>query len=159
MSKVINSEDIKVQVHGKFSSFFSRKNITIGVTDKFVYKEVSKGKNSGTKIYPQTRIDSYGIEVSQSIIWLVFGIIFCIVLPIFIYINFSNLIPIGLKTELLSISIVIGLISLIIWFLSRKLTFVVNTISKEKLEIELKTTNTYDVEKFIKFLNKSITVY
>ena len=110
MSNVINSEDIKVQVHGKFSSFFSRKNITIGVTDKFVYKEVSKGKNSGTKIYPQTRIDSYGIEVSQSIIW----------------------------------------------FLSRKLTFVVNTISKEKLEIELKTTNTYDVEEFIKFLNKSI---
>ncbi len=33
---------------------------------------------------------------------------------------------------------------------------VVNTISKDKLEIELKTTNTDDVEKFIKFLNKSI---
>jgi hypothetical protein len=54
---------------------------------------------------------------------------------------------------------VIGLILLLIWVLSRKLTFVVNTISKDKLEIELKTTNTDDVEKFIKFLNKSITDY
>jgi len=82
--------------------------------------------------------------------------IFSIVLPISIY---SNLIPLGLTTELLSIPIVIGIVFLIIWLLSRKLTFVINTISKEKLEIELKTTNTNNVEEFIKFLNKSITVY
>ena len=60
---------------------------------------------------------------------------------------------------IITISIVIGLILLLIWVLSRKLTFVVNTISNDKLEIELKTTNTDDVEKFIKFLNKSITEY
>jgi hypothetical protein len=156
MSQVINSEDIKVKVSGKFGSFFSKTNITIGVTDKFVYKEISKGKNSGTKIYPQTRIDSYGIEVSQSKIWLVLGMIFSIVLPISIY---SNLIPLGLMTELIFIPIVIGVVFLIIWLLSRKLIFVVNTISKEKLKIELKTTNTNNVEDFIKFLNKSMTVY
>ena len=51
MSNVINAEDIKVRVSGKFGSLFSKTNITIGITDKFVYKEVSKGKNSGTKIY------------------------------------------------------------------------------------------------------------
>jgi hypothetical protein len=68
--------------------FFSRTNITIGTTDKFVYKEVSECNNTGTKIYPQTRVDSYGIEVSQSKIWLVFGIIFSIVLPILIDTNF-----------------------------------------------------------------------
>ena len=55
MSNVINAEDIKVRVSGKFGSLFSKTNITIGVTDKFIYKEVSQGKNSGTKIYPQTR--------------------------------------------------------------------------------------------------------
>ena len=156
MSQVINSGDIKVKVSGKFGSFFSKTNITIGVTDKFVYKEISKGKNSGTKIYPQTRIDPYGIEVSQSKIWLVLGMIFSIVLPISIY---SNLIPLGLMTELIFIPIVIGVVFLIIWLLSRKLIFVVNTISKEKLKIELKTTNTNNVEDFIKFLNKSMTVY
>ena len=139
--------------------FFSRINITIGVTDKFVYKEVSEGKKTGTKIYPQARIDSYGIEVTQSIIWLVFGIIFSIVLPILIDSNYVALIPMELSTVIITISIVIGLILLLIWLLSRKLTFVVNTISNDKLEIELKTTNTYDVEKFIKFLNKSITEY
>ena len=159
MSIVINSEDIKAKVSGKFGLFFFRTNITIGTTDKFVYKEVSEGKKTGTKIYPQTRIDSYGIEVSQSKIWLVFGIIFSIVLPILIDTNFIALIPLEYSTVTISTSIVIGLILLIMWVLSRKLTFVVNTISKDKLEIELKTTNTYDVEEFIKFLNKSITVY
>ena len=64
-----------------------------------------------------------------------------------------------LSTVIITISIVIGFILLLIWLLSRKLTFVVNTISNDKLEIELKTTNTDDVEKFIKFLNKSITEY
>ena len=159
MSKVINSEDIKAKVSGKFGLFFFRTNITIGTTDKFVYKEVSEGKKTGTKIYPQTRIDSYGIEVSQSKIWLVFGIIFSIVLPILIDTNFIALTPLEYSTVTISTSIVIGLILLIMWVLSRKLTFVVNTISKDKLEIELKTTNTDDVEKFIKFLNKSITDY
>ena len=64
-----------------------------------------------------------------------------------------------LSTVIIPLSIVIGLILFLIWLLSRKLTFVVNTISNDKLEIELKTTNTDDVEKFIKFLNKSITEY
>ena len=159
MSIVINSEDIKAKVSGKFGLFFFRTNITIGTTDKFVYKEVSEGKKTGTKIYPQTRIDSYGIEVSQSKIWLVFGIIFSIVLPILIDTNFIALTPLEYSTVTISTSIVIGLILSIMWVLSRKLTFVVNTISKDKLEIELKTTNTDDVEKFIKFLNKSITDY
>ena len=159
MSIVIKSEDIKAKVSGKFGLFFFRTNITIGTTDKFVYKEVSEGKKTGTKIYPQTRIDSYGIEVSQSKIWLVFGIIFSIVLPILIDTNFIALTPLEYSTVTISTSIVIGLILLIMWVLSRKLTFVVNTISKDKLEIELKTTNTDDVEKFIKFLNKSITDY
>ena len=159
MSKVINSDDIRAKVSGKFGLFISRVNITIGVTDKFVYKEVSEGKKTGTKIYPQTRIDSYGIEVTQSIIWLVFGIIFSIVLPILIDSNYVALIPMELSTVIIPLSIVIGLILFLIWLLSRKLTFVVNTISNDKLEIELKTTNTDDVEKFIKFLNKSITEY
>ena len=44
MSIVINSEDIKAKVSGKFGLFFFRTNITIGTTDKFVYKEVSEGK-------------------------------------------------------------------------------------------------------------------
>ena len=52
MSVVINSEDIKAKVSGKFGLFFFRTNITIGTTDKFVYKEVSEGKKTGTKIYP-----------------------------------------------------------------------------------------------------------
>ena len=50
----------------------------------------------------------------------------------------------------------LGLVFLIIWLQSRKLTFEINTISKEKLQIELKSTNTKDVEEFMKFLNKSI---
>ena len=58
-----------------------------------------------------------------------------------------------LSTVIIPLSIVIGLILFLIWLLSRKLTFVVNTISNDKLEIELKTTNTDDVEKFIKFLS------
>ena len=32
----------------------------------------------------------------------------------------------------------------------------VNTISKERLEVELKTTNTDNVEEFIKFLNQNL---
>ena len=158
MSNVINSEDIKVKVSGKFGSLFSKTNITIGVTDKFIYKEVSQGKNSGTKIYPQTRIDSYGIEVFQIAKWFLYAIIFLVVLPIAILLNDSyDWIIIELERNYLLItSIVIGLVFLIIWLQSRKLTFEINTISKEKLQIELKSTNTEDVEEFMKFLNKSI---
>jgi hypothetical protein len=152
MSNVINSEDIKVKVSGKFGSLFSKTNITIGVTDKFVYKEVSQGKNSGTKIYPQTRIDSYGIEVFQIAKWFLYAIIFLVVLPIAILLNDSyDWIIIELERNYLLITSIV-----IIWLQSRKLTFEINTISKEKLQIELKSTNTKDVEEFMKFLNKSI---
>ena len=112
MSNVINSEDIKVKVSGKFGSLFSKTNITIGVTDKFVYKEVSQGKNSGTKIYPQTRIDSYGIEVFQIAKWFLYAITFLVVLPIAILLNDSyDWIIIELERNYLLItSIVIGLV-------------------------------------------------
>ena len=76
MSNVINSEDIKVKVSGSFGSLFSKTNITIGATDKFVYKEVSQGRNSGTKIFPQNRIDSYGIEVFQERKYFLYTILF-----------------------------------------------------------------------------------
>ena len=81
-------------------------------------------------IFPRSRIDSYGIEVSQQRVWLILGIV---LLPV-----------------------VIGLIFLIIWMKSKKLVFMVNTISKERLEVELKTTNTDNVEEFIKFLNQNM---
>ena len=87
MSNIINAEDIKVRVSGKFGSLFSKTNITIGVTDKFVYKEVSQGKNSGTKIFPQNRIDSYGIEVFQERKYFLYTILFIIVLPVAIFLN------------------------------------------------------------------------
>jgi len=110
-------------------SFFSRKtNISIGLTDKFIYQELSKGKNSETVIFPLSRIDSYGIELSQSRLLLILGII--------------------------TLPIIIGLVLLIIWMMSRKLVFSVNTISKETLGIELKNTNTEDIEEFIKLLNQ-----
>ena len=158
MSNVINSEDIKVKVSGSFGSFFSKTNITIGATDKFVYKEVSQGKNSGTKIFPQNRIDSYGIEVFQERKYFLYTILFIIVLPIAIFLN-DNYDWITIEVErnnLLIISGLVGLVFFIIWLLSRKLTFEINTISKQKLQIELKSTNTNKVEEFIKFLNKSI---
>ena len=158
MSNVINSEDIKVKVSGSFGSFFSKTNITIGATDKFVYKEVSQGKNSGTKIFPQNRIDSYGIEVFQERKYFLYTILFIIVLPIAIFLN-DNYDWINIELErnnLLIISGLVGLVFFIIWLLSRKLTFEINTISKQKLQIELKSTNTNKVEEFIKFLNKSI---
>ena len=129
MSNLINSSDIKSKVSGKMGSFFSRKtNISIGLTDKFIYQELSKGKNSETVIFPLSRIDSYGIELSQSRLLLILGII--------------------------SLPIIIGLVLLIIWMMSRKLVFTVNTISKETLAIELKNTNTEDIEEFIKLLNQ-----
>lgn len=110
-------------------SFFSRKtNISIGLTDKFIYQELSKGKNSETVIFPLSRIDSYGIELSQSRLLLILGII--------------------------TLPIIIGLVLLIIWMMSRKLVFSVNTISKETLGIELKNTNTEDIEEFIKLLSQ-----
>ena len=158
MSNVINSEDIKVKVSGSFGSFFSKTNITIGATDKFVYKKVSQGKNSGTKIFPQNRIDSYGIEVFQERKYFLYTILFIIVLPIAIFLNDNyDWITIELeRNNLLIISGLVGLVFFIIWLLSRKLTFEINTISKQKLQIELKSTNTNKVEEFIKFLNKSI---
>ena len=158
MSNVINIEDIKVKVSGTFGSFFSKTNITIGATDKFVYKEVSQGKNSGTKIFPQNRIDSYGIEVFQERKYFLYTILFIIVLPIAIFLNDNyDWITIELeRNNLLIISGLVGLVFFIIWLLSRKLTFEINTISKQKLQIELKSTNTNKVEEFIKFLNKSI---
>ena len=158
MSNVINSEDIKVKVSGSFGSFFSKTNITIGATDKFVYKEVSQGKNSGTKIFPQNRIDSYGIEVFQERKYFLYTILFIIVLPIAIFLN-DNYDWISIEVErnnLLIISGLVGLVFFIIWLISRKLTFEINTISKQKLQIELKSTNTNKVDEFIKFLNKSI---
>jgi len=36
--------------------------------------------------------------------------------------------------------------------MSRKLVFIVNTISKKRLEIKLKNTNIEDIEEFIKLL-------
>ena len=158
MSNVINSEDIKVKVSGSFGSLFSKTNITIGATDKFVYKEVSQGKNSGTKIFPQNRIDSYGIEVFQERKYFLYTILFIIVLPVAIFLNDNyDWITIELeRNNLLIISGLVGLVFFIIWLLSRKLTFEINTISKQKLQIELKSTNTNKVEEFIKFLNKSI---
>ena len=39
---------------------------------------------------------------------------------------------------------------------SRKLVFEINTISKDKLEIELKSTNTKDIESLMQFLNNNI---
>tara|TARA_B100000795_G_scaffold78968_1_gene56543 strand:+ start:66 stop:461 length:396 start_codon:yes stop_codon:yes gene_type:complete len=129
MSNLINSSDIKSKVSGKMGSFFSRKtNISIGLTDKFIYQELSKGKNSETVIFPLSRIDSYGIELSQSRLLLILGII--------------------------TLPIIIGLVLLIMWMMSRKLVFTVNTISKETLGIELKNTNTEDIEEFIKLLNQ-----
>ena len=158
MSNVINSADIKVRVSGSIGSFFSKTNITIGATDKFVYKEIAQGRNSGTKIFPQNRIDSYGIEVFQERKYFLYSVLFIIILPITIFINqIYNWIPIDMeRNTLLIISGLVGLVFFIIWFISRKLTFEINTISKQKLQIELKSTNTNKVEDFIKFLNKSI---
>ena len=129
MSNLINSSDIKSKISGKMGSFFSRKtSISIGLTDKFIYQEFSKGKNSETVIFPLSRIDSYGIALSQSRLFLILGII--------------------------TLPIIIGLVFLIIWMMSRKLVFTVNTISKETLGIELQNTNTEDIEEFIKLLNQ-----
>ena len=157
MSNVINSADIKVRVSGSIGSFFSKTNITIGATDKFVYKEIAQGRNSGTKIFPQNRIDSYGIEVFQERKYFLYSVLFIIILPAAIFLNqFYNLVPIDMeRNTLLIISGLVGLVFFIIWLISRKLTFEINTISKQKLQIELKTTNTENVENFIKFLNKS----
>ena len=158
MSNVINSADIKVRVSGSIGSFFSKTNITIGATDKFVYKEIAQGRNSGTKIFPQNRIDSYGIEVFQERKYLLYSFLFILILPVAIFLNqIYNLVPIDIeRNTLLIISGLVGLVFFIIWLISRKLTFEINTISKQKLQIELKTTNTENVEDFIKFLNKSI---
>ena len=158
MSNVINSEDIKVKVSGSFGSMFSKTNVTIGATDKFVYKEIAQGKNSGTKIFPQNRIDSYGIEVFQERKYFLYSVLFIIILPVAIFLNqIYNWVPIDIeRNTLLIISGLIGLVFFIIWLISRKLTFEINTISKQKLQIELKTTNTNKVEDFIKFLNNSI---
>tara|TARA_B100000795_G_C22515017_1_gene329124 strand:+ start:45 stop:440 length:396 start_codon:yes stop_codon:yes gene_type:complete len=129
MSNLINSSDIKSKISGKMGSFFSRKtSISIGLTDKFIYQEFSKGKNSETVIFPLSRIDSYGIALSQSRLFLILGII--------------------------TLPIIIGLVFLIIWMMSRKLVFTVNTISKETLGIELQNTNTEEIEEFIKLLNQ-----
>ena len=158
MSKVINSADIKVRVSGNIGSFFSKTNITIGATDKFVYKEIAQGRNSGTKIFPQNRIDSYGIEVFQERKYFIYSVLFIIILPVAIFLNqIYNWVPIDMeRNTLLIISGLVGLVFFIIWLISRKLTFEINTISKQKLQIELKTANTENVEDFIKFLNKSI---
>ena len=149
MSNVINNDDIMVKVSGKIGPVYSRTNIIIGATHKFIYKEVSEGKNSITKIFPQTRIDSYGIEVSQSRLWLIFGIIFSVILPIILYIYFSDY-------TISSLSLIFGLVFLFIWAKSKKLVFEINTISKDKLEIELKSTNTKDIESLMQFLNNNI---
>ena len=158
MSNVINNEDIKVKVSGSFGSLFSKTNVTIGATDKFIYKEIAQRKNSGTKIFPQNRIDSYGIEVFQERKYFLYSVLFIIILPVAIFLNqIYNWIPIDMERNiLLIISGLVGLVFFIIWLISRKLTFEINTISKQKLQIELKTTNTENVEDFIKFLNKSI---
>ena len=158
MSNVINNEDIKVRVSGSFGSLFSKTNITIGATDKFVYKEIAQGRNSGTKIFPQNRIDSYGIEVFQERKYFLYSVLFILILPVTIFLNqIYNWVPIDIeRNTLLIISGLVGLVFFIIWLISRKLTFEINTISKQKLQIELKTTNTENVEDFIKFLNKSI---
>ena len=158
MSNVINNEDIKVKVSGSFGSMFSKTNVTIGATDKFVYKEITQGRNSGTKIFPQNRIDSYGIEVFQERKYFLYSVLFIIILPVAIFLNqIYNWVPIDIeRNTLLIISGLIGLVFFIIWLISRKLTFEINTISKQKLQIELKTTNTNRVEDFIKFLNNSI---
>ena len=158
MSNVINNEDIKVKVSGSFGSLFSKTNVTIGATDKFVYKEITQGRNSGTKIFPQNRIDSYGIEVFQERKYFLYSVLFILILPVVIFLNqIYNWFPIGIeRNTLLIISGLVGLVFFIIWLISRKLTFEINTISKQKLQIELKTTNTENVEDFIKFLNKSI---
>ena len=158
MSNVINNEDIKVQVSGSFGSLFSKTNVTIGATDKFVYKEITQGRNSGTKIFPQNRIDSYGIEVFQERKYFLYSVLFILILPVVIFLNqIYNWVPIDIeRNTLLIISGLVGLVFFIIWLISRKLTFEINTISKQKLQIELKTTNTNRVEDFIKFLNNSI---
>ena len=158
MSNVINNEDIKVKVSGSFGSLFSKTNVTIGATDKFVYKEITQGRNSGTKIFPQNRIDSYGIEVFQERKYFLYSVLFILILPVVIFLNqIYNWVPIDIeRNTLLIISGLIGLVFFIIWLISRKLIFEINTISKQKLQIELKTTNTNRVEDFIKFLNNSI---
>jgi len=154
MSKVINQSDIKTTVSGKVGSFFSRRTkITIGVTEKFIFRETSKGSSSETKIFPQNRIDSYGIEYTQSKFWITLSVLFLIVIPVFFY---TNKLPYSNEVEPYIGLGVIGIIFLIIWMESRKLFLKVNTISKEKLEIKIKDTNTEDVENFIKVLNQTM---
>lgn len=154
MSDLINNIDVKSKVSGSFGSFLSEKtNITIGVTDRFIYKEISNGKSSETKIFPHSRIDSYGIEVSQAKVWLVLGVIISIFGPFLIFIGET---PLSSSYGIMSLPVVVGLIFLIVWMMSRKLVFIVNTISKERLEIKLQSTNTIDVEKFIIFLNQKV---
>ena len=114
MSNVINSEDIKVKVSGSFGSMFSKTNVTIGATDKFVYKEITQGRNSGTKIFPQNRIDSYGIEVFQERKYFLYSVLFIIILPVAIFLNqIYNWVPIDIeRNTLLIISGLVGLVFL-----------------------------------------------
>ena len=104
---------------------FSKTNVTIGATDKFVYKEIAQGRNSGTKIFPQNRIDSYGIEVFQERKYFLYSVLFILILPVVIFLNqIYNWVPIDIeRNTLLIISGLVGLVGLvffIIWLISRK---------------------------------------
>ena len=141
---VFENKDINASVSGENTTyFFSKEKITIGLTDNFIYKEISKGVQNSTIIYPHSRIDSYGVEVSEKKLWLILGGVF-ILSGLFVLIDGS---------ESGFTSLVLGGIFILLWWISRKLSFVVNTISKQKLEIELKTSNTSNVNEFIKLLN------
>jgi hypothetical protein len=81
--------------------------------------------------------------VSEKKLWLILGNIISLLSLLLIISGDTN----GFG------GLVLGVIFIVLWGISRKLSFVVNTISKDKLEIELKTSNTSDVNEFIKLLN------
>jgi len=141
---VFENKDINSSVSGENTTyFFSKEKTTIGLTDNFIFKEISQGGQSSTIIYPHSRIDSYGVEVSEKKLWLILGGII-VLLSLFSVIS-GDTSGFG--------GLFLGVVFIVLWWISRKLSFVVNTISKQKLEIELKTSNTSNVNEFIKLLN------
>ena len=71
---VFENKDINSSVSGENTTyFFSKEKTTIGLTDNFIFKEISQGGQSSTIIYPHSRIDSYGVEVSEKKLWLILG--------------------------------------------------------------------------------------
>lgn len=102
-----------------------RKKTSISLTNERIYQTVKVSGGEELRMIPLHRIDSYGIVTQHSMLLLIIGIL---TIPLFGF----------------------GLIVLLIWWLTRKTAFVVNSVSgKMEISAGCSTSNRKNAVAFI----------